>query len=162
MGEIRPVSFKAAFKKEIIFSGSAGKRVTVLLFPTKDLMNRAYWDFRSEDRKYYVLGCHVPRRWYKVGKSGWKSQKKTGTVFLCYEYCGAGVVSHEFLHAAMYAFRHTKLKGQQYPFEIKTMDQEEKFLRMHTSVVTKFYVWFFSIQKELHREYHASKRNSSK
>jgi hypothetical protein len=72
-----------------------------------------------------------------------KCQPETGTVLLCLDHCGAGVVSHEFLHAVLWAYKHRKNK-KQYPIIIKNMREEEDILQNHTFAVTQFYNWYWS------------------
>jgi len=75
-------------------------------------------------------------------------KKDTGCVYLCKEYCGAGVVSHELLHAVLWAHKHRNYK-KQYPIIIKSMREEETIAYNLTHAVQQFYQWYWKIEKEL-------------
>lgn len=77
--------------------------------------------------------------WKYIGKA---LKGETGTVFLSVEDCGAGIISHEFMHAVLWAYKHTKNK-KQYPIVIKNMKEEEVILHNHTFVVQQFYKWYW-------------------
>lgn len=72
---------------------------------------------------------------------------ETGTVFLCYERCGAGIVSHEMLHAVLWAWRHHDLDTEKYPISINSMEDEEDIAYMLTHTVAQFYKWLYKIEK---------------
>lgn len=112
-------------------------------------MQEAYKKFRPQDRNHFkVSGCHCGYELLKV-RRGKKTRlsKDTGTVFLSFGHCGAGVVTHELAHAILWAHRHKRGK-QQYPIVIKNMKEEEEILYNLTYAIRQFYTWYWKIEKE--------------
>lgn len=103
-------------------------------------MRAAYWQYPTTTSKDLVLGVHCPYEKYR----GRKLSPETGTVFLAVEYCGAGIVSHELLHAVLWAHKHKRNK-RQYPIVIENMRQEENILHNHTYAVEQFYRWYWKV-----------------
>lgn len=73
---------------------------------------------------------------------------EVATVFLSCQNAGAGIVSHELLHAVLYAYKYKKNK-KQYPIIIRSMNEEDKILRNHTFAIIQFYKWFWKVTKEV-------------
>lgn len=72
----------------------------VRVFNTLGDMRAAYHEFRPDDKLWrHVLGSCCPYEWYNIDKKF--THKEIATVFLCVKHCGAGVVSHELLHACL-------------------------------------------------------------
>lgn len=72
--------------------------------------------------------------------------KKIANIFLYFDECGVGVVSHELLHASLWAWKFSNLK-QQYPIIINNMDEEEEVLHIHTDALRQFYIWYWKVEK---------------
>lgn len=104
-----------------------------------------------------VLGVHVaymhfvppkgqvPKKPLSIKKCRelFKLSPHTGIVLLSLENCGAGVVSHELMHAVFFA--HNIQNNNQYPIKVKNMGEEENILRCHTLAVETFYDWYWRI-----------------
>lgn len=125
------------------------KYVTVRIFHRlKDLR----WFYRKlrpqDDHIDKTLGAHVG---YTIDRE--KSKEKywyeTGTVLFSAKHCGAGLISHEFLHALFWAHGHTPDK-EQYPLTIsfKNMDDEEAFCYLMTDLVGSFFRWFYKLERK--------------
>lgn len=137
--------------KKVFLTTNKKKWAIVRLYNFRYDMEQAYkkWNDSFGSKTYPVLGasCHYT----KMTVNSDNTQKLTGevaTVFLSCEHAGAGIVSHELLHAVLYAHKHTKYK-KQYPIVIKNMNEEEKILHNHTFAVTQFYKWFWKVSKEV-------------
>ena len=125
---------------------------------TKYCIVRLYKD-KKEMQKYYdtvsdyhaVKGIQVAgasMHWVKVSTKTRKVHAETGMVLLCMERTGAGIVSHEFMHAILWAHRHHKNK-KQHPIIIRDMKEEELILYNLTYAVTQFYRWYWKVEKEM-------------
>lgn len=141
------------FKKKIYFSDAKDKYCLVKLFRSRWRMQRAYQRRRPDDMKVgefvQVLGAHCGYTRIMVNTD--RSERihpEVGTVYLCAEGCGAGVISHEFMHAAIWAWRHRSGKSQ-YPVMIMNIEEEEELLYMLTQAVSQFYCWYWKIEKYL-------------
>lgn len=124
------------------------KFVVVKVYKTKIEMQEAYKKFRPEDGNHFeTYGCHCAYSSRTVDKKTGKSRASgnTGTIFLSYPYCGAGLISHEFMHAVLWAYKH-KYDKKQFPIIIKSMEEEEKILHAMTMAVKRFYTWLYRIE----------------
>lgn len=72
---------------------------------------------------------------------------KTSIVFLYFAGAGAGVVTHELMHAVLYAHNRS-LGKKQYPIVISSMKCEETILYNHTKVVRAFYKWYWKVESK--------------
>lgn len=152
--------------KRIYLNLKKTKYCIAKLYSSKEEMANAYKKFRPLDKNHNaVLGCHCAyEKWNfvtspkktvsKKGIIGFKEviksktiKPETGTVFLCFEHCGAGVVTHELMHAIIWAHKHRMYK-KQYPFVLNNMKEEEKLLHNFTYAVRQFYDWYWKIEKE--------------
>lgn len=104
---------------------------------------KKYCDSRNSSDRYHYKVKGVSIHYYRI--KGKLLHKNTGIVLLNYEDgCGAGIVSHEFNHAVLFANQHHRTK-ERYPIVIKDMNEEEKILHNHTYAVIQFYDWFWKI-----------------
>lgn len=110
-------------------------------------MNDYYVRARPKDCGHYkVLGVHLCNSWYHVYKSGKsKHYPHTGNVLLYFDGCGAGIVTHELMHATLYAWNCKDLSKPQFPIIIKSLKDEEEILHNHTHAVMQFYRWYWRI-----------------
>jgi len=132
-------------RKKIWLNTRKTKYCIVKLYDHKKEMQCAYKEFTRDRKSSKVKGasCHYSKLTYRP----YKLSPEVGTVFLCREYCGAAIVAHEFMHAVMWAYRHTRYK-KQYPFVIKSMREEEVLLHNHSYAVMQFYVWYWKLNKQ--------------
>lgn len=117
-----------------------------------------YYKKRSpKDDVSNTLGVHLAYTWFKPKSKKVKGSKKrkdydyypkTGEVLLNLEYCGSGIVSHEFMHAVLWAWKHSEYK-KQYPLVIKSMKQEEEILHNLTHAVRQFYTWYWKVKSKI-------------
>lgn len=137
-------------KKKIFLNTDKTKYCWVKLFKTKKEMQAAYKKFKPQDGNHdEVLGVHCGyEKW--IVKKGKKTicHPETGIVFLSKENCGAGVVTHELMHAILWARGH-KMHKRQHPIVIKSMEEEEAMLHNHTYAVMQFYDWYWKIEKKI-------------
>lgn len=134
-------------KKRIYLKYDMTKYCDVFLFDTRKELRAFYAKHCPKDGNHHkVRGVSVHRDYYQQkGKSKkWVLMPKTGEVLLSLQDCGAGVVTHEFMHATIWAFRHNG-KNDQYPFVIRNMREEEKLLHGFTFAVMQFYRWYYQI-----------------
>ena len=131
--------------KRIYLTLDKKKYCVVRVYPTKIEMQEGYKKFKSGDKGHYkVLGSHCGYEKFIVEKGKpMKLSPETGTVFLSRQHLGVGVVSHELMHAVIWAKTHKKGWKDQYPFVIKDMNAEEKLLHNLSYAVRQFYDWFW-------------------
>jgi hypothetical protein len=132
-------------RKLIYLNEKKSKFCIIKLFDTKKEMQDAYAKFRPDDTQHYkCLGAHCAyeKLLFSNSKRGSLS-KESGTVFLSKEYLGAGIVTHELMHAVLWAYKHKRGK-KQYPIIIKSMKEEEEILHNHTYAVKQFYNWLYT------------------
>lgn len=115
----------------------------VRLYPCQQSMQRAYR--RRTGSKDGILGACQPYQYvsYRNNPDG-EVMPEVATIYLCVAHCNAGIVSHEFGHAALWAFKFKPGKVQ-YPLVIRSMKQEEKLLHMQTYAVQQFYEWYWKV-----------------
>jgi len=101
---------------------------------------------RKEKVNKNLVGVHNGYEKFKIGSK--KPLPETGTVRLCKQNLGAGVVTHELMHAVLWSRIHST-KNNQYPIIIKSMKEEEEILGNHTLAVQQFYKWYWKIEKSL-------------
>lgn len=145
-------------KKRIYLNEERIKYCDVFLFKTKAQMTKFYIKRGTKDKDHASAGgVHLAQTWFTLKNKKFKGSKnrkhydfahKTGEVLLNLQYCGAGVVSHEFMHAVLWARNHHE-KKRQFPIVIKNMDDEEKILYNLTSAVKQFYLWYWKIRKNV-------------
>lgn len=135
-------------KKRIYLNEGRTKYCVVKVYKDKLKMQEAYAKYSpAAEEPFGVAGVHCGYDMLKVSKDGKAvCGPETGTVFLCYEKCGAGIVSHELGHAVLWAHKHRKGK-RQYPIVIKNMDDEEEVLYHLYLAVRQFYDWLYEIEK---------------
>ncbi|HEV7514511.1 MAG TPA: hypothetical protein VGO27_22650 [Candidatus Acidoferrum sp.] len=109
----------------------------------------------KDEHHNLVQGVHLartliqlPKKYHKVEKltqkiwdSG-KLQPQTGIILLSKTHCGAGVATHEIMHAVLWGRARRKNKPQ-YPIKIGSMNEEEDILRDFTLAVMQFYRWYW-------------------
>lgn len=119
----------------------------VRVYKTKKSMQIAYKKFRPNDLGHFkTLGAHCAYDLIKIGRDGRTvTSGETGTIFLHKNKCGAGIACHEILHGVLWAFRHRRNKIQ-YPFVLKSMEDEEELLHNFTYAITQFYQWYWEIE----------------
>lgn len=131
--------------KRIYLNEKKTKYCIVKLFKKRKEMHE-YYSKEKPDEKFneFLLGVHLAyERWDK--KTG-KIKSETGTVLLSLEDCAGSIVSHEFMHAILWAYKHKKYK-KQYPITIKDMKEEEKLLHRMSLAVHNFYSWYWDVKK---------------
>lgn len=135
-------------RKRIYLNTSNTKYCTVWLFKHKREMQEVYEKYTSAtDNK--IAGAHSGHTAFVIEKDGTeKITPCTGIVFLCYERCGAGIVSHEFLHAVLWAWGHgfRKVDDSRFPIVIKNLIEEEEVCYNLTYAVGQFYKWLYGIE----------------
>lgn len=137
-------------RKRIYLNKKKTRYCTVKLYADKLQMQNDLKKNLSGKLDYYkCLGLHHAYTRLLIKKNGTVNLiPETGTVYLCLQHCGAGIVSHEFLHAVLWAWKHKRNK-KQYPIVIKNMKQEEEVLHNHTDAVSHFYDWYWKVEKIL-------------
>lgn len=135
------------FRKKVWLNKKHTKYCWVKLFGNKKDMQQFYYDWDKkggllDGNHFEVKGVSLHYRRVVDGKS----HPETGMVLLSFENCGAGVVTHEILHAVLWARKHHQNK-KQYPIVIKSMKEEEEILRNHTYAVQQFYNWYWDIEE---------------
>lgn len=142
------------FRKKLYVTRDRKKFVILKLFITQNDMQEAYKSECPADmvsKSYYkrVLGAHRAYVTVRVNQNGRSVYyNETGTIFLSLENCGAGIVTHEILHAVLWAWKHRKSK-QQYPIVINNMTEEEDILLNHTHATKHFYDWYWKIRDKV-------------
>lgn len=134
--------------KRIYLNTKKTKYCIVRLFKRNNEMQLSYDKHKSNNGKGKVLGAHCGYEKYTTSQPRWGVLPETGTVFLSLENCGAGVVTHELMHAVLWAWKHKRLKNQ-YPIVIKNMNQEEEVLHNQTYAVHQFYNWYWKIKSKV-------------
>lgn len=131
--------------KRIYLNTKKTKYCVVKLFGKKRDMQDYYFRANPNDTHHYE--CQgVSLHFEKINAVSGSLSPQTGEVLLHFGSCGAGIVTHELLHAVLYAYKHKKRK-KQYPIIIKDMDEEEVILRNHTEAVRQFYKWYWKVEK---------------
>lgn len=131
--------------KRIYLNTQKTKYCIVKLFGKKKDMQDYYFSFSPQDADHYL--CQgVSIHYEKINAVNNKLSPETGMVLLHFGSCGAGIVTHELMHAVLYAYKHKKYK-KQYPIVIKNMAEEERILRNHTFAVREFYKWYWKVEK---------------
>lgn len=154
-------------KTKIYLNKKKTKYCVVQLFSTKKEMQAEYKK-RSPNDKYHehTLGVHLAYKAYKVPDKlkkkyknhkgpltekqmkDWKLAPETGTILLSKPHSGAGVVTHEIMHAVLWSRGHGKGKVQ-YPITIKNIKEEESLLHDFTHAVMQFYRWYWRVEKNI-------------
>lgn len=151
-------------KKRIYLNEEKTKYCIVKLYKTLNEMQTAYAKQCPYDKNHnQVLGVHNAFELFApinkkekidknllIGKStkNFRLLPQSGIVFLSLKNCGAGIVTHELMHAVLWAYKH-KINKQQYPIIIKNMKEEELILRYHTLAVMEFYKWYWKIKSKV-------------
>lgn len=136
-------------RKKIWLNKKKTKYCWVNLYANLKDLRQAYDDYsrltfpHQVGDKIYGASIHY-ERYDTVNK---KLSKETGKVILSKPNCGAGVVSHEFMHQILWAHKHKRYK-KQHPVVIKNMKEEEVILHNHTNAVIQFYNWYWKIEKQ--------------
>jgi len=120
------------------------------LFKTTKMMQEFYKKHHPKDsdghNKVLGVSTHGHYLMKKHKRSRWIKSPQTGTLLLSLEHCGAGVISHEIMHAVLYAHNRSK-KKKQHPIVINSMEEEEVILHNLTYAVRQFYNWFWKAKK---------------
>jgi len=133
-------------RKKIWLNEKQSKYCWVKLFADKKEMQQYYYDYDKkggliDGNHFKVKGVSLHYR--RIQNK--RSHPETGTVLLCFQECGAGVVAHELMHAVLWARGHHQNK-KQYPIVIKNMQQEETLLHNHTYAIKQFYNWYWDVE----------------
>lgn len=133
-------------RKKIFLDKWHLKYCFVKLFDEKIEMQEYYKKACPFDKGHEsVRGVHNAFTLLEVNDNGLTmTSNQTGQVFLCANDCGAGIVSHELMHAVLWAYNHTE-KKEPYPIIIKDMEEEETILHNHTYAVIQFYNWYWKV-----------------
>lgn len=132
--------------KKIWLNEKHTKYCIVRLYREEQDMQDYYDKMGGDPLKQKVAGASL--HYEKISTLTGKIDGETGVVLLCMDFSGAGVVTHELMHAVLWAHRHKKYK-KQHPIIIKNMKEEELILSNHTHAVTQFYRWYWKIEKEM-------------
>lgn len=135
-------------KKKVWLNIKHTKYCWVRLYRDKYEMQCFYKDYcdrRGNDDKNHFKVFGVSLHYIRV--KGKVAHPETGIVLLCVKHTGAGVVSHELLHAVLWAHKHHARK-QQYPIVIKNIKDEEELLHNHSYAINQFYTWYWKIIKD--------------
>lgn len=126
----------------------------VKVYSFKYDMQVAYKKFRPHDtHHFHVAGVHCGYELLRISKSKKEVMTgETGTIFLNVDQCGAGIATHEIMHAILWAKNH-KRNADQYPIVIKNMKEEESMLMDFTYAVQQFYRWYWKVYKRLKFDY---------
>lgn len=136
--------------KKFYFDKSKKRYVRIYLFKTVKEMQ----DFHKKlqpgihSNRYKNLGVSIHRVYEKQKGKSMVYVPKTGDVLLNLNYCGAGVVSHELMHATLWAWKHKPTK-KQYPIVIRSMKEEEEILHDFTYLTRHFYDWYWKVHKTI-------------
>ncbi|HMF73451.1 MAG TPA: hypothetical protein VK616_18350 [Flavitalea sp.] len=133
--------------KKIYLNTQKTKHCNVRLYRTKKEMRDGIRKYRSYEKQIdQIAGCCCPYTRYNIGTR--TARPDVAKVFLSIQDCGAGIVTHELLHAVLWAWKHS-FRKKQHPILIKDMNDEEEILHNHTFAVKQFYNWFFENKKRL-------------
>jgi len=131
-------------RKKIWMNYKKTRYIWCYLWKDKEEMNEEYHR-RKPSEKPAVLGTHMGRvAWYYEKKKR-RLYPQSGIIFLHIDNCGATVAAHEFMHGAIWAHRHS-LKKKQYPFTIKSMNEEEELLHNFSYAIGQFYDWYWDVK----------------
>ncbi len=142
---------KKYYRKKIIVN-KQGNFIWAYIFKNIDEMRTEYKKMCPMETGHEVIGAVcINREYFKANKV--KDMKKinkmkhTGYVLTCLDYVGAGVVSHEFMHAVFFANGISKVKfKKQYPIVINNMKEEETLLYAFTDAVKSYYKWYWKLK----------------
>lgn len=135
------------FTKKIYLNTEKTKYCSVKLFFRAEDMRREYQ--RMSSKKEYINdlnGAHIAYVVYDCKGKQSVLTGETGLIFLHAGRCTAGVVSHEFGHAVLWAGNHP---DKEYPIIINNMEEEELLLGNQTIAVINFYKWYWKIKPKL-------------
>lgn len=142
---------KKYWKKKIFVNEN--NYVWCRVYADKKEMQRYYEKVGGNDSDHYKCSGVALNyeRWCFSGNKKTQVSMETGTVLLHLKSLGAGIVSHEFMHAVLWAHKHKKGKNQ-YPIIIKDMKEEEEILHNHTYAVRNFYSWYWKYLEPKHKQ----------
>jgi hypothetical protein len=141
-------------KKRIYLNKEKTRYCVVRLYGKKTDMHIAYAKSLNESGCQeagevvdpFVQGAHVGYKRIRIHDDGSEELNgETGQVFLHFGHAGAGTVSHELLHAVLWAWKH-QIDKEQYPIVINSMEEEEEILYAHTDAVNQFYTWYWKVE----------------
>lgn len=123
--------------------------VQVRLYRKKAEMQEDYEKMCPQDKNHdKIRGVHIifckKTRGVRCLNS---AEGRSGTVMISLDDVGAGIVSHELMHAVFWGWKF-KNKKEQYPIVISTHAEEEEILYRLTHAVNDFYTWFWTIYEE--------------
>jgi len=127
--------------KKIWLGREKKKYVVVKVADTREEMQAFYEKWTGSEQES-VEGVHLAFTRFEKHKDGRCMSPQTGIVLLHRGRLGAGVVTHELMHAVLWAKQH-KWKREDYPRVIRSMDEEERLLHQHTYAVQQFYDWYW-------------------
>ncbi len=142
---------KKYFRKKIKVN-KEGNFVWAYLFKDIKDMREFYKKVSPNDTGHdNVVGVCINRELFNVGKSGKMTLKnkilQTGFVLTCLDFVGESVVTHEIMHAVLFADGVSKVKfKKQYPIIIKDMVDEERLLYAFTEAVNDYYLWYYRLK----------------
>lgn len=135
--------------KRLYFDRKKKHYTVVKLFKTVKEMQVYYKKISPDDGNHFdTLGVCINRTLFKVKGKKWIIQPKIGEVLLNLPHCGAGIATHELMHAAFFAYK-MSAKKKQYPIVLKSMEEEEDLLYSFTYIVKQFYTWYWDIKKHI-------------
>ncbi len=136
-------------RRKIYLNLEKTKYAVAMLFKNKKEMRDFYSKHCPNDKNHNkVYGVSVHRDYYKKQGEKWILTPRTGEVLLNLKHCGAGIVSHEFMHAVLWAYKHNG-RRKQYPFVIKNIKEEEKILHNLTFALQQFYNWYWKVKDKI-------------
>jgi hypothetical protein len=125
----------------------------VRIYPTKKEMQQAYYDYcksynADQESAFTVSAVSIHFVRYLIQGGADKLSGETGMIFFYKDSCGAGTVSHEFMHSVFHG--NQVMQGKEHhPIIINNMAEEEEILYNHTLAVRQFYKWYWKIVKKI-------------
>jgi hypothetical protein len=137
---------KKYLENRIYLDEEKTKWCKVLVFKERYDMQKYY--LRHDKKKFdkdhfHTEGVHMAGVLYRVEEDGSTFlHGETGVVLLHFDQCGAGIISHEFGHAVLWAYNFS-IEKEQYPLVINSMEEEEIILHDLYRAVSSFYQWYW-------------------
>lgn len=139
---------KKYLETHLLVNKERNKKCKLRVYFSKKEMQDYYKNACPNDENHYrTAGVHHAYYKIKDAEDGTEIvSNETGMVLLCWEQCGAGIVSHEIAHAVLWARSHdvnnTSIESQ-FPIVIKNMNEEEELLHNLTDAICQFYKWYW-------------------
>jgi hypothetical protein len=121
------------------------------MYKTKQEMYDGYLEWCADTESLHVVECnfeanHSPFYAYHVLPDGKSFEsKKIAVIFYYWGAAGVGVMTHELIHAAFWAYKFNHDK-EQYPLVINNIDEEEEIAYSHTLATRQLYTWYWKIE----------------